>query len=291
MRHAVTAWFAFFALAACDAPTRGPPAFCLARDEPAFDPPTPAAHEVFVSLDGDDDGDGSAAAPWRTLAFAAAQLSAGDTLVVRPGVWDEGMELRASGDDGGPISIRGDAATGTRPTVGPIAIYGSHVIVEDLAVTSAGTDEPAVYVNGPQWEPPGAERVVLRRLDVFGSTQQGIMMSGDNNAVLDSEVHDNVACENGAANLDVDGAGDGLILDGNRDSRRATTRPRPSATRFRRPGSPAATSRRARPPEGGGWRGWRRRRRRWWCSTRRRARAPRAAARSCPSRWPRRPWC
>jgi hypothetical protein len=74
-----------------------------------------AAAEVHVSKAGDDRAAGTASAPLRTLAKAAAVLQAGDTCVIHEGIYRETMVLQRSGEPGRPIRIQ--AATGQRVVI------------------------------------------------------------------------------------------------------------------------------------------------------------------------------
>ncbi len=59
--------------------------------------PAAAGTVYYVSPGGSDAGDGSAAAPWKTLARAAATASAGSTVVVRAGTYAETIRPANSG--------------------------------------------------------------------------------------------------------------------------------------------------------------------------------------------------
>jgi len=62
---------------------------------------------LHVAPDGDDSRAGTAREKaWRTLAHAAAQVVAGDTVLVHAGTYDEFIPVRASGDAGAPITFR-----------------------------------------------------------------------------------------------------------------------------------------------------------------------------------------
>lgn len=68
-----------------------------------------AAGEHFVSSQGDDHAEGTQARPWKTLRHGCAQLKAGDTLVVMPGVYHEKIVIEASGSQKeGFVILRGE---------------------------------------------------------------------------------------------------------------------------------------------------------------------------------------
>lgn len=57
----------------------------------------------YVSTTGSDAAEGSLQSPWRTLTFAASEASAGDTIVVRGGEYEETISLTESGKEDQPI--------------------------------------------------------------------------------------------------------------------------------------------------------------------------------------------
>jgi hypothetical protein len=80
-----------------------------------------------------DTGEGSAARPWRTLAFAAKRLQPGDELVIAPGVYRESLALPEKawggartvirGAPGGATVIKGsDAVSGWEPAGGGVFV-------------------------------------------------------------------------------------------------------------------------------------------------------------------------
>jgi hypothetical protein len=72
--------------------------------------------EYAVSLEGDDDAEGSAEDPWETLEYALAQLRPGDRLVVADGRYEENVDLDVQeGRPDAPIQVV--AADGARPVL------------------------------------------------------------------------------------------------------------------------------------------------------------------------------
>lgn len=62
----------------------------------------------YVSVDGSNSGDGSAAAPYRTISKAMWKLQAGDEVVVKPGTYTEMVRVSASGTAGNYTTIRSE---------------------------------------------------------------------------------------------------------------------------------------------------------------------------------------
>lgn len=133
----------------------------IVADEPAwYDDPT----YHFVSAAGNDDtGDGTYAAPWKTLAkLNSHTLNPGDTVFLNKGdTWREGLVPGQSGTSGNPITITsygtGDAPIITRGTVLTAAAYkwtasGSgtnEFYLEAAAGGNPSLSEPTtIFLNG-----------------------------------------------------------------------------------------------------------------------------------------------
>lgn len=98
-----------------------------------------AAVTYYVAPTGHDRAAGFAASPWRTLQRAADAVQAGDTVVVRPGIY-AGMDLRTSGTAAAPIVFRADPgavvnAANPRTPDGLNLEGASHVVIEGFTVT------------------------------------------------------------------------------------------------------------------------------------------------------------
>ena len=66
-----------------------------------------SAAQYSVSPGGDDAAGGTVAAPWKTLAHAAAQAQPGDTVTLRQGVYRESLVTQRSGTASAPIIFQG----------------------------------------------------------------------------------------------------------------------------------------------------------------------------------------
>ena len=103
----------------------------------AFAPGLPGPRTVHVRHDGDDAGDGSAAAPWRTLPHAVAMLAPADTLLVGDGVWTEPVTIAANGLPGAAIAVRAASRHGAFLDVdayAAVVVTGHHVEIDGLRV-------------------------------------------------------------------------------------------------------------------------------------------------------------
>jgi len=75
------------------------------------------ADSYYVSTKGSDENPGSETKPFRTIQKAASLARAGDTILVRGGVYREAVALRFSGQEGKPIVLKNYA--GERPVIQP----------------------------------------------------------------------------------------------------------------------------------------------------------------------------
>ena len=65
-----------------------------------------SAKTYYVAMDGNDENPGNKAKPFRTIQKAADTARAGDTIIVRGGIYHENVIMRCSGRPGGPITLK-----------------------------------------------------------------------------------------------------------------------------------------------------------------------------------------
>ncbi len=80
------------------------------------------AATYYVSTTGDDRNPGTEVSPWRSVAYAAQTLAAGDTVYIRGGVYNEYVVIGRSGTSGAPIAYR--AYPGENPIIEGGGPYG-----------------------------------------------------------------------------------------------------------------------------------------------------------------------
>jgi hypothetical protein len=132
----------------------------------SFSGSSSSAKTYYVAPDGDNLADGSTDSPWNTLQFATQQLSAGETLVIRAGSYNETVLLgeNDSGTENAIITLKGlDGAIIDGTGLSPISRQGlitlrnaHHITIENLEIanfkTSTGvnlTDTPVgVLIDG-----------------------------------------------------------------------------------------------------------------------------------------------
>jgi hypothetical protein len=102
-RCIVFAVSSLFALDAWAAPSHPP----VRHTPPASQRALAEGRHYFIDpVNGDDTAAGSQQKPWRTIAQGVATLRAGDTLVLRGGVYYERLYVALVGAEGKPVTIR-----------------------------------------------------------------------------------------------------------------------------------------------------------------------------------------
>ena len=79
--------------------------------------PSPTGPQYYVSTSGNDSNNGSASAPWRTISYATTRVSAGATVHVAPGTYNEDVIINdnsLSGTASDPIVFISDQQWGAK---------------------------------------------------------------------------------------------------------------------------------------------------------------------------------
>ncbi len=133
------------------------------------------ADTFYVAPGGSNSGAGTSAQPWSTLQYAAGQVEAGDTVIVRAGSY-AGFDLRTSGTSLAPITFHADPGA---------------IISQVNPVTNDGINvEQASYVT--------IEGFTL--LSPSTSTRAGIRVVGDGESATNSFSHHVTIRNNTASN-------------------------------------------------------------------------------------------
>ncbi|MEO1270027.1 MAG: hypothetical protein AAFX99_18220 [Myxococcota bacterium] len=177
--------------------------------------------ELHVALDGDDaSGDGSAEAPWGTLAFAAERAQPGDAVRIHPGTWPGGTFLTdLRGQEGAPIWV-GGLPGAERPVIdadggseGLHLVRPRYVVLHDLVVRGARNNGVNTDDGGEVGNPDAARFIVFRGLQIedvgTGGNNDCLKLSGlDDYWVLDSRFE---RCGGGGSGVDHVGCHRGLL--------------------------------------------------------------------------------
>src|SRR5712691_7809988 len=145
----------------------------------AFAAANAGGETYYVATDGDDAHAGTKTAPFHTIQKAAAVAKAGDTVLVRAGVYKGHVYLRISGEPEKPVVFKN--YPGERPVVdgegrGRIELQSEHgwqkpigwITVEGFEVRN-GWDGIKFY---------NAHHIVLRGNDLHDNANQGILGTG-----------------------------------------------------------------------------------------------------------------
>ena len=90
------------------------------------------ATTYYVSTDGSDSNSGLSGNPWLTIQKAANTMSAGDTVHVQAGTYEEAVTIARSGSDGSPITYKAEGTvTITEPwTVGSYSTARHYITID-----------------------------------------------------------------------------------------------------------------------------------------------------------------
>jgi hypothetical protein len=98
--------------------------------------PAHAATTYYVATNGSDSASGTAAAPWRTIAKAAATASAGSTVLVKAGAYAENVTLARSGASGSPITFKANGADAVK--VSSFTVNASYATISGFQIGGSG---------------------------------------------------------------------------------------------------------------------------------------------------------
>jgi len=163
----------------------------------------------YVSTNGDDSNPGTEAAPWRTIQHAADNARAGSTVNIRGGVYEELVNISASGNSSdGFITFRsypGETAildaTRFTPTArsGIVTIHDqSYVRVQGLEIRNFRTSEHRLTPLGISVTVTRLPRRLVRELDLLSETAVEVMEAVPNGpaAVAGIRSHDIIVAAN-----------------------------------------------------------------------------------------------
>jgi serralysin len=75
------------------------------------------ARDYYVSKNGSDSASGTSSSPWRTIKKAmSAPLNPGDRVVVRPGIYNEGVYIRSGGSASADVTLLSEVPGGAKIT-------------------------------------------------------------------------------------------------------------------------------------------------------------------------------
>ncbi|RPH59213.1 MAG: hypothetical protein EHM81_08635 [Chloroflexi bacterium] len=139
-----------------------------------------AGNVYYVSTSGNDSNLGTQSQPWRTLGKAASKISAGDTLYIRGGVYQEAVTFSRSGTASAPIKIL--AYPGETPIVDgnnykiPASTWGTILEISGSYVQVSGLE-----VRYSNWMGVvlSGDHITASGLNVHHIRETGMLLSGD----------------------------------------------------------------------------------------------------------------
>jgi parallel beta-helix repeat protein len=152
----------------------------------------------YVSPAGSDSAAGGGTTPWKSLQKAADAAVAGDTVIVKAGTYNAGMNFygRAGGTQNGPVTFRSEsplgavithsATTGVNASLAAINLEngGSWYVIDGFKIVSDGSMQRAgVRISG-------GDHHVVRNCEVSGAFM-GMLVSRTTGTLLeDNKCHD-----------------------------------------------------------------------------------------------------
>jgi hypothetical protein len=128
----------------------------------------------FVATTGSDSNPGSASAPWRTIQFATSQLSAGATLNIRGGTYNEAIVITSSNASGTSFSnaITVTAYNNETVNVNKISVTGArrYWIFNGLTVHNTSINDDTINVGGGETPGAGSGFIKFTNVEVIGYT-------------------------------------------------------------------------------------------------------------------------
>jgi hypothetical protein len=142
-----------------------------------------AGNTYYVAKNGSNGNPGTEGSPWLTIAYAASRLTAGDTVLVKGGTYNEFVTISRSGSSGSPITYK--AYPGQSPIIDGTGLSEPQYQAGMITIDSASfiTIDGFVLRNNPyyqglfMWSTKGNTDIVLRNLQAYENQTSGICIS------------------------------------------------------------------------------------------------------------------
>jgi hypothetical protein len=116
--------------------------------------PTPTGPQFYVALDGNDANPGTLAQPWRTIQKAMSSATAGSTVNIRGGTYQERLSMNVQGTSGNPITFQpygfSVPAGGCGGYTG-VACGGEQVILDYAYLGTDSNTTPLLYISSKSY--------------------------------------------------------------------------------------------------------------------------------------------
>lgn len=163
-----------------------------------------SADTFYVAPGGSNSNSGDATHPWLTLQFAADQVDAGDTVIVRAGNY-QGFDLRTSGSSTAPITFQADPGAIINQ-VNPVTNDGinieqaSYVVIDGFTLISPSTTTRAgirVVGDGDIEANNFSSHVTVRNNTATNWGRWGILTGFVNDIVIERNTFSGAVVEHG----------------------------------------------------------------------------------------------
>jgi parallel beta-helix repeat protein len=161
----------------------------------------------YVAPNGNDSNPGTESHPWRTIQKAANTMTAGYTVVVFPGEYDERVYITSSGTSGHPITYEAEGTV----TMKGFTVTADYITIEGFDITDTEDDWSdgwGVFVEG--------SHCVLENNYVYFATRGGIILfanGGDDPVTSNCVVMNNRLHRNSQVGIEVQGRNN--LIEGN----------------------------------------------------------------------------
>ena len=118
----------------------------------------------WVAIEGDDAGPGTRDEPWATLQHAADSVGSGATVYVREGVYEQKVEIRASGLPGQPITFA--------------AAPGERVVLDGSSLEVPAGQNAMIAIDSQRFVTIRGFEITGYRSDASGHVPIGILVTG-----------------------------------------------------------------------------------------------------------------
>lgn len=128
----------------------------------------------YVATTGSNGGNGSSGSPWKTISHAMQQsLKPGDTVIVRPGTYNESITIDNGGSAAGDVTLKSEVpgAALIRPPSGAwnaIYVWDDYVTIDGFDIGGA---------TGDGIEANNVHHITVRNNTVHGSGESGIQFN------------------------------------------------------------------------------------------------------------------
>jgi parallel beta-helix repeat protein len=141
--------------------------------------PTPTGPQFYVATNGDDSNPGTIDQPWRTIQKAMNSATAGSTVNIRAGTYNERLTLNVSGNSGNYITFQPYGFSVPSGGCGGYtgAACGGDQVVLDYAYLGTVTDGvPFLEISGQSYV--RIQGLTFQNFTCYGAMQQGLRIDG-----------------------------------------------------------------------------------------------------------------